>query len=150
MECHDPAELREFLTPYPVAVQKLALNGRLELLRLLGSVNEVICDAYSAVCSGFLFTEKVRAAFVNLAVYSNHVTLVFGYGAFLDDPEVRLKGSGNQVRHIRLTGIETLREPYVVGLIPQAAQNAAKPDGPISETVIIKMMKGPKRRPNPA
>ncbi len=84
---------------------------------------------------------------MNLAVYSDHVTLVFSWGVDLDDPEKRLKGSGSQVRHIRLAGIETLRDPYVAGLIRQAAERATRPATPIAPCKVVKVYAGPKRRP---
>jgi len=139
--------LVEFLAPYPETVRELTLDSRMLLLDLLYPTNEIFYDAISAVCSGFVYTEKVRDSFVNLAVYSDHVTLIFQYGVNLTDPESRLKGSGNQVRHIRLTGLETLQDPYVVDLIRQSSENATRPTEPMKPVQIVKEMNGPKRRP---
>ncbi|HWD39923.1 MAG TPA: DUF1801 domain-containing protein [Fimbriimonas sp.] len=149
MPVEDPAELVEFLQPYPLEVQELMLEGRRFLLDLLWPVTELFFDATQAVCSGFAYMGGVRESFVNLAAYSDHVTLVFGWGARLDDPEKRLNGSGNQVRHLRLKGMETLEDPYVVGLIRQASANAPKPDGPVEPKQIVKIYNGPKKRPGP-
>lgn len=145
----EPTALIEFLVPYPPDVQQLTLEGREFLYRMLAPVSEIFYDANSAVCAGFLYTDSVRDSFVNFAVYSDHVTLIFQWGVNLVDPEGRLKGSGNQVRHIRLEGIETLRDPYVVGLIRQASNQAKRPDGPCEPKTLIKIMKGNKRRPSP-
>jgi hypothetical protein len=144
---NDPTELIEFLAPYPGHVQDLMLDGRKELLGMLWPVNELVYDATSAVCCGFGYSDKTRDVFVNLAAYSGHVTLVFGWGVKLDDPENRLKGEGAQVRHLRLAGIQTLQDPYVVGLIRQAANNAAPPPEPFEPRKIVKVYEGPKRRP---
>ncbi len=145
----EPTELIEFLAPYPHDVQELTLKGREFLYEMLFPVSEIFYDANSAVCAGFLYTESVRDSFVNLAVYSNHVTLIFQWGVNLVDPEGRLKGSGNQVRHIRLEGIKTLKDPYVMGLIQQASDQAKRPSGPFEPKTIVKVMKGNKRRPSP-
>lgn len=114
---------------------------------MLSPVSEIFYDANSAVCAGFVYTDSVRDSFVNFAVYSDHVTLIFQWGVNLGDPEGRLKGGGNQVRHIRLVGMETLKDPYVVGLIEQASDQAKRPNGPIKPQTIVKVMKGIKRRP---
>jgi len=145
-----PEALVEFLTPYPEAVQQLTLDARLVLLEMLYPVSEIFYDAMSAVCSAFTYTGGVRDSFVNLAVYSDHVTLIFSYGVNLDDPESRLKGGGKQVRHIRLAGLETLKDPYVVGLVKQAAEQGAKPLQAVEPHVVVKVMQGPKRRPSPS
>lgn len=146
---HDPTELVEFLAPYPPEVQALTLEARLRLHELVGPASDLFFDATSAVCSGFSYTGHPRDNFVNLAVYANHVTLIFPWGVRLDDPEKRLKGEGNQVRNIRLAGIETLHDPYVVGLVHQAAERAPRPEGPIDPVKYVKIYEGPKRRPQP-
>ena len=147
MEQSDPVELREFLTPYPLEVQDLALSARALLLDLLSPVSEIHYDAISAVCAGYTYTEKVTDNFFNLAVYGGHVTLIFPWGAKLHDPERRLKGDGSRVRNIRLTNLEMLKDPYVLDLIDQASAMAVRPAVPIVHRVIVKVMKGPKRRP---
>jgi hypothetical protein len=149
MSAREPVELIEFLAPYPPEVQELALAARLRLLDLLGPISEIFYDAMSAVCSGFTFTGEVRDNFVNLAVYSDHVTLIFPHGAKLEDPLQRLKGTGTQVRHIRLVGLETLADPYVVDLIRKAEAMAPRPAEPVEPRTVVKVMKGPKRRPKP-
>lgn len=145
----EPTELIEFLAPYPHDVQELTLKGREFLYEMLFPVSEIFYDANSAVCAGFLYTDSVRDSFVNFAVYSDHVTLIFQWGVNLDDPQGRLNGAGNQVRHIRLVGMETLKDPYVLGLITQASDRAKRPNGPFAPQTIVKVMKGNKRRPSP-
>jgi len=141
------AELAKFLAPYPAEVQKLAMEGRQEFLKLFAPVSEVFWDATQAVCLAFTYTHKPRESFINFAVYADHVTLIFPWGVLLSDPVAKLRGEGSQVRNIRLTGIETLRDPYVLGLIRQAQDNAKRPDSPLEPIVIVKVMNGPKRRP---
>jgi hypothetical protein len=142
-------DLERFLLPYPESVRQLALDLRLRLGELLMPANELVYDAMSAVCVGFLYTEKVRDCFVNLAVYSDHVTLIFQQGARLDDPDGRLKGAGNQVRHLRLPTLESLADPYVQGLILQASDQAPKVTPLGAPRLIVKVMNGARRRPKP-
>lgn len=149
MEPAEPTALIEFLQPYAGEVIDLALAARNLLLEMLWPVNEVHYDANSAVCSGFTYTHSVNDCFANFAVYADHVTLVFGYGVHLSDSERRLKGSGNRVRHIRLEGLRTLMDPYILALIRQASEQAPRPTEPFEPSVIVKIMRGKKRRPFP-
>ena len=145
----EPTALIEFLAPYPPEVQELTLQGRLALVEMLPNTSEIFYDANSAVCSGFTYTGKVSGNFVNLAVYADHVTLIFGFGVSLNDPENRLKGGGNLVRHIRLEGMKTLQDTYVIKLIQQASEEAPRPVEPVEPQTIVKVMAGKKRRPGP-
>jgi hypothetical protein len=143
-----PEPLATFLAPYPPAVRDLFLAARALLLRHLKPAIELHIDATSAVCGSFGYTESMREAFVNLAAYADHVTLVFPWGVQLKDPKKRLRGSGNQVRHMRLDGLETLRDPYVLGMVDQAAARAPRPDGEaVRPAIVVKVYEGPKRRP---
>lgn len=144
----EPDELIEFLAPYPKEVQEFTLAARLRLHELVGPASDLFFDATTAVCSGFSYTGLPRDNFVNLAVYAKHVTLIFPFGVQLEDPEQRLKGEGNQVRNIRLAGLETLNDVYVVRLIKQAAAMAVKAQLPVEPVKYVKIYNGPKRRPS--
>lgn len=147
MERPDASALVAFLAPYPAEVQELALHGRAFLWDMLQPVCEIFWDATNAVCSGFTYTGRTTDNFVNLAVYSDHVTLIFPWGVRLLDPEARLKGEGKQVRHIRMKGMATLEEPYILDLIRQAQAFAPRPSEPVQPETIVRVMAGPKRRP---
>jgi hypothetical protein len=149
MPTAEPMELVSFLTAYPPPVGELFLAARALLLRDLTPVVELHYDATSAVCAGFSYTGDVKGLFVNLAAYADHVTLVFPWGANLKDPERRLRGGGKQVRHMRVTGVETLRAPYVKDLIAQARGLAPRPDDKVEHRIVVKVYGGPKRRPAP-
>ena len=142
----DTDELEEFLAVYDPKVQQMALDARLCLANFVGPANEFVFDATSAVCVAYGFTPKWREAFVNIAVYPKHVTLVFGWGAELSDPEKRLKGEGKQVRHFRLDPPEIINDPYIVELIHEAATKAAKPEIVEEYKKMVKVYEGPKRR----
>lgn len=144
-----PTELVSFLAPYPASVRDLFLAGRALLLRRLRPVVEMHYDATSAVGAGFAYTGDLKGLFVNLAAFADHVTLVFAWGVKLKDRERRLRGQGNQVRHLRLESLDTLRDPYVLDLVDQAAANAPRPEGKVKSAIIVKVYAGPKRRPRP-
>jgi hypothetical protein len=145
-----PAELKGYLAPYPKDVQRAMTEGRVALAALVGPASELIYDATSAVCDGFSYTGGVRGIFVNLAAFKDHVTLVFGYGANLDDPDSRLSGGGKQVRHVRLRSAADLADPAIVALVRQSAEQAPRPEAAIEPSVVTKAYAGPKRRPSPA
>jgi hypothetical protein len=145
-----PTDLVSFLAPYPPEVQRLFLAGRELLLRRLRPVVELHYDATSAVGAGFAYTGDLRGLFVNLAAFADHVTLVFAWGVKLRDREGRLRGGGNQVRHMRLADLRMLRDPYVLDLVDQAAANAPRPDGKVKHAIVVKVYEGPKRRPKAA
>ena len=149
MNTHEFDRLLEFLSPYPIEVQELALAARAAALPMFEHVSEIFWDATQAVCLGFTFTHSTKENFFNFAVYANHVTWIFPWGIKLVDTEKRLKGEGNQVRNLRLLSIEMLNDPYVLDLIKQAEAIAVKPAEPLLSIQIVRVMNGPKRRPNP-
>lgn len=94
--------------------------------RLPGAV-EMVYDNYNALVVGFGAEERPREAVFSIAVYPDHVTLVFIWGAGLFDPDNLLRGEGNQVRHIRLDGPETLDAAPVRALMAEAIARSARP-----------------------
>ena len=139
--------LLEFLAPYPIAVQALALAARERTLPMFDDVSEIFYDAIQAVGIGLTFTHSSKDNFFNFAVYGDHVTMIFPWGVKLNDAEVRLKGGGNQVRHIRLSSIEMLNDPYIQDLLRQSEMIAVKPNEPLPSIQIVRVMNGTKRRP---
>lgn len=146
----EPPELLRFLEPYPDRIRELMLGARRRLLELLPPVSEIAYDARSAAIFGFTFTHRAADNFIHVPAFSNHVNLGFTWGARLLDPEGRLLGDGSQVRHLTLSDLSLLDDPYVQDLIEQAAAQAPRPPSPLPPTTIVKVMAGPKRRPGPA
>lgn len=144
----EPPEFVEFLAPYPSATQELARALRLRLVELLPPCIETVWDATNAVGVAYGFTEKNADHFIHLPVYTKYVNIGFSQGAFLDDPERRLQGTGTRIRHIRLNRVEDL-DAYVVDLIRQATERATRSEEIVEPRTIIRVMEGPKRRPKP-
>lgn len=141
-------QLETFLAPYPAEVQGLSWDCLKWTRQKFPGTTEVFWDATSAVCIAFSFTDHERDCFFNFAVFAKHVTIIFPWGISLNDPEFRLKGEGKRVRNIRMSGMDTLHDPYVEGLIYQAASLGVQPDERVEPRQIVKVMNGPKRRPN--
>ena len=70
--------------------------------RLPGAV-ELVYDNFNALVIGFGPTERASDAVFSLAIYPKWANLFFLRGAKLEDPNRLLKGSGHQVRHLRLS-----------------------------------------------
>ena len=117
-------ELLQFLSPYHVSIQKLALDVRAYVLTIEPQATETIYDAYNAVAVGYSFTGRLKECYCHAAVYSKHVNLGFNHGADLDDPQKILQGKGSQVRHVTIHEKADLAGPYLKGLVRAAIVNA--------------------------
>src|ERR1051325_3243923 len=107
-----PDHLR-FLQPFGPAITDLALAVRKLVLSETKGAVELIYDAYNAVASGYTFTGRPSDACIHIAVYARWVNLGFNAGALLPDPEKRLAGSGNRIRHIRIATLADLKDPTI-------------------------------------
>lgn len=128
----------------------VAARTREELSRmraLLPCAIEIVYDNYNALAIGFGPSERTSEAIFSLAVFPRWVTLCFLQGAKVPDPGKLLKGSGNQVRHIRLTDPQTLLSPAVRTLMLAALECARVPLSPaVKHRVVIKSISA-KQRP---
>ena len=114
--------------------------------RLPGAV-EMVYDNYNALVVGFGAEERPRDAVFSIAVYPDHVTLCFIWGAGLFDPDGLLRGGGNQVRHIRLDGPEALDAAPVLALMTEAVARSAKPFDETQPNRIVIRAVAEKQRP---
>lgn len=122
-----PDHLR-FLQPFGPAITDLALAVRKLVLSETSGAVELIYDAYNAVASGYTFTGRPSDACIHIAVYARWVNLGFHRGSQLPDPEKRLQGTGNWIRHIRITSKEDLKDPAILAFIKAAVERATYPD----------------------
>jgi hypothetical protein len=86
---------------------------------------EFVYDNYNALVFGYGPSERPSEAVVSLAVFPKWVTLCFLQGARLADPKKLLKGGGNIVRSVRLSGPADLDDPDVRRLMRAAIRNAS-------------------------
>ncbi len=145
----EPApELVEFLQAYEPEIRSLYLATRELVARYAPEATETVWDANSTVATGPTYTHSHSKGFIHIGAYRDHVNLGFNWGINLDDPEGRLQGSGNQIRHISIKKLSDLDDPYVVFLIGQAESKAFRPNPPMEARTIIRVMAGKKRRPS--
>jgi hypothetical protein len=151
MTKQSPPELDRFLQAYPEEVTKLFKATRERVLRAARGCNEIIYDAYSAVATGYTFTESFQEAFCHIAAYGKYVNLGFNNGAQMKDPGHVLQGSGKFIRHLTIRKIEDLKAAPVAHFIALAVEQgheSAKGKASSKGKVFIKQTKGPKRRPS--
>jgi hypothetical protein len=123
-------QLESFLTRFLPSVAALG-RATIKRLRLrLPSHDALVYDNYNALAVGFSPDGKTASGIISVALYPRWVNLFFLQGAGLKDPERLLKGSGSQVRHVRLEHAEDLDLPAIRALIAQAEANAAPPVDP--------------------
>jgi hypothetical protein len=145
-----PPDYLEFLRPYGPEITALALAVRAFVMGEARGAVELIYDAYNAVATGYSFTGRPSDGCIHIAVYAKWVNLGFQRGSQLPDPERRLKGSGNWVRHVRITCVEDLSDPAIRALVKAAIERAVYPDpksAPKAESV-VRAIYPRKRRPS--
>ncbi|HEY1859462.1 MAG TPA: DUF1801 domain-containing protein [Gemmataceae bacterium] len=140
-----PPDLIRFLSAYPPFVAELFLSVRAVVLTCAPTANEIIVDAYSAVATGYTFTERFKEAFCHIAAYSTYVNLGFSRGTELADPRHVLKGTGKLTRHIRIAELDDLQAPHIKRFLGAAIAKAraqvemphGEPDEPWSKVTRI-------------
>jgi hypothetical protein len=116
-------QLSGFLGKFDPKVARVARGACRRLRRLLPGALELVYDNYNALAIGFGPTERASDVIMSVAVYPRWVSVFFMRGARLPDPLGLLRGGGKQVRHIVLTGPETLDRPGVRALVRSALKS---------------------------
>jgi hypothetical protein len=140
-------QLDSFLAKYNPEIAALARKCLVKMRKRLPGSLEMVYDNYSALVIGFVPNERPSDAIFSIVLYPRHVSLCFLQGAGLPDPQKRLQGSGNLVRHIRLEGAETLDEPEIASLINTALHRAKVPLDPKQRSKLIIKSISAKQRP---
>jgi hypothetical protein len=140
-------ELDGFLDKY---LPEIAAQARacLKILRtrLPGAV-QMVYDNYNGLVIGFSPTDKPSDAVFSLVLYPRYMSVCFLQGAKVPDPDKLLKGSGNIVRHIRLTAPTDLNRPDVRELMTTAMECARVPFDPAAPGKLVIRSISPKQRP---
>jgi hypothetical protein len=72
---------------------------------------------------------ELNGPFCYIRAFKNHVNFGFWRGVELPDPEGILTGSGEKMRHVKLTGLEDIREDVFRVLVRDAVMlNRSKGD----------------------
>jgi hypothetical protein len=146
------AEHVQFLNAYESEIGELTLAVRALVLQEAPESTELIYDGCNAVASGYSFTGRPSDAFIHIAAYAKWVNLGFNQGKELDDPDGLLAGTGNAVRHIRISTVADLKKPAVQKLVKaaivQARREAARgPANGLQGKSVVRAIYPTRRRP---
>lgn len=116
------ASLRELITKYAPAHQRLVAAVRRSLRKRLPTAYELVYEYENQGCFVISFSPNEHGYLGVLAIRGSveGVRLYFNRGKELPDPDKLLEGSGGQVRYIPLEGSSTLALPAVSRLIDAA------------------------------
>jgi hypothetical protein len=131
------AQLDAFIAKYSPDMAKLAKAVLKTMRARLPGAVEMVSDRYNALVIGWCPTERAWDVINSIAVYPRWVNLFFFEGDTLPDPEKLLQGSGNLVRHIRLTSASDLDKPAVKALMAEALKRADPPLDPKAKRRLI-------------
>jgi hypothetical protein len=130
--------------PEIVAVVKSALT---RMRKLMPGALELVYDNFNALVIGFGPSERASEAIFSLAIYPRWINLFFLRGAELADPASLLRGSGKQVRHIRVVDASVLDQPSVQQLMKRAlAQSPVAIDPKVRRRMVVRAVQA-KQRP---
>ncbi len=147
MPASPTAQLRAFLAKFSPEIGARG-NAILTTMRArYPTALELVYDNYNALAIGFSPTERASEVIFSIAIYPNWINLFFLQGKTLPDPKKILQGSGNQVRHIRLTSPDTLDDPAVMALMKIASTRAKVPFDPAGKHRLIIRAVSAKQRP---
>jgi len=120
-------QLRTFIEKFDPKHQKFIRSVRAALRKRFPTANEVAYDYSSFFVVGYSPTEQGIESIVSIAARADGVDLYFSHGPQLPDPKKLLKGSGKQVRFIRLETVRQLAHPDVEAFIAAAIDLASVP-----------------------
>ncbi len=122
------AQLGAFIAKYSPEIEAEGRAALAFLRRLLPGAIELVYDNYRWLVVGFCPTERPSDAIVFLVFTPSWITLCFLQGASqLPDPHGLLRGTGKNIRNVRLQAAKDLRKPEVRTLIAEALTRARVP-----------------------
>ena len=132
------AAIKGFVAKYDPAIAAQLRACRKKIRALVPRGFEMVYDNYNALVFGFSPTERPSDALLSVIGYPRWVSIGFLQGASVADPDGLLRGTGNQVRGLRLGGPEDLDDPKVRALIKRAlsASRAAFAAAPPLRTTV--------------
>ena len=142
--------LRAFIAKFSAPDQARIRAARRDLRRRLAGAFELVYDNYNFFVIGYSPTERPSDAILSLAAQANRLALCFLQGARLPDPARMLKGSGRQVRSVRLETARDLQRPEIAHLIKLAVERGPAPLAAGRTRLVIRSVstkQRPRRKP---
>jgi hypothetical protein len=111
-------EVQAFLASYPPEVRDLAWKLRALVFEVIPHALELV-DA-SDMMIGYGLSSNWADIICVIAPYTSHVSLMFGKGKELRDPEGMLKGMEKHVRYIKIKETSDIEAPDLRTLLENA------------------------------
>jgi len=121
------AQLERFIKKYTPAVGQQGRATLTKMRRLLPGAIQLVYDNYNFLVVGFGPSERASEAVLSVVFAPRWISICLMRGKGLPDPHRLLRGSGNQVRFIRLESPTDLDTPAVRALITVALKRARVP-----------------------
>ena len=141
------AQIAGFIARFTPEIAALIKAVRAKMQKRLPHAVQMVYDNYNFLVVGFVPSERPSEAVFSIVFYPRGVSLCFLQGARLPDPHGLLRGSGNQVRNIKLPGVATLADPKVRDLIAAALKASPKSYEAVGRRRLIIKSISAQRRP---
>ncbi|HUA86816.1 MAG TPA: hypothetical protein VMB85_23325 [Bryobacteraceae bacterium] len=117
-------QIAGFIARFAPPMQKRIRDARSALRKRLPTATELVYDNYNFFVMGFSPTDRPSDAICSLAANAKGINLFFLWGARLPDPHGILKGSGKQVRFVRLEDAKMLLKAEIEALLQAAVDQS--------------------------
>ena len=121
------AQLERFIKKYLPAVAAQGRATLTKMRKLVPGAVQLVYDNYNFLVVGFGPSERASEAVLSVVFAPRWISICLVRGKGLPDPHRLLRGSGNQVRFIRLDTPKDLDKPAVRALITIALERARVP-----------------------
>ena len=118
-------KFEEILTTATPEVAALARQARTLIQDVMPNVVEVVWPTQRMAGFG-VGPKKMSEQFCYIGPFKKHINLGFYYGADLPDPQNLLEGTGQNLRHIKISRLEQLANPALRDLVEAAAKHLPK------------------------
>jgi hypothetical protein len=115
----------ELMETAEAQVQALARTAKEIIQQAMPDVVEVVWMNQSTASFG-VGPKKMSEHFCYIALFKERINLGFYYGTELPDPTHLLEGTGNLLRHIKISQLDQLNDPALHQLVAAAATHLPK------------------------
>lgn len=118
-------EFEEMIMTATPEVAALARRAKALIQDVMPNVVEVVW--LTQRISGYgVGPKKMSEQFCYIALFKNRINLGFYYGADLPDPQNLLEGTGQNLRHVKISRAEQLENPALRDLVVAASKHLPK------------------------